>query len=89
VEAADIVSVEDAALDPGEIALGENVQVSPAAGAHESAIWPLNPPTAADPIVRLAVPPGVTVTLWADRLSEKSALCAELAGTSEANRPLV
>src|SRR5579872_1207102 len=88
VAAAAIVRVDEAVLDPGEIELGEKVQVRPVAGAQESAICPLKPPTAADAIDSLAVPPAVTVTLCAERFSEKF-VPAALAGTSVANRPLV
>src|SRR5271166_786646 len=84
-----MVSVDDAALDPGEIVLGAKVQVRPEAGAQESEICPLKPPTAADPIFTVPLPPAVTVTLWAERLREKSAPVTEVAGTRDANKPLV
>ena len=47
-------------------------QVKPAAVEQLSEICPLNPPTDAALIIRLAAPPGATVALGADRFSEKS-----------------
>src|SRR5579863_580344 len=84
-----MVRVELAADDPGEIVLGEKVQVSPVAGAHDRLIWPLKPPTAADPTVSFPEPPALTVMLCEARLREKSAPVAAAAGTSVANNPLV
>ncbi len=75
-------------LDPGEIVLGENEHVNPAADEHESVICPLKPPTAAECTVIAELPPGATVTLGADTLSEKFVPAAD-AGTSVANNPLV
>src|SRR5437868_11392303 len=81
VEAAEMVKVEDDALDPGEIVVGLKTQDRPAGAVQESAIGPLNPPTTLAPIIRLADPPGATVTLWAERLREKPGPATAAAGT--------
>src|SRR3984893_19261581 len=84
-----MVKVEDDALDPGEIVAGLKTQVTPAGAAQESVIWPLNPPTALAPIIRFAEPPGMTVTLGAERLKEKPGLPTAAAGTRLANTLVV
>jgi len=83
-----MVKVEDEELDPGEIVEGLREQVKPAGAEQERAIWPLNPPTALAPIIRLADPPGATVRLWAERLREKSGLPTAAAGRMLANTPV-
>ena len=62
----------DEALAPGEIVVGLKAQVRPAGAEQLREICPLNPPTDAALILRLAEPPCVTVALCAERLSEKS-----------------
>lgn len=84
-----MVNVEDGVLDPGEIVEGLREQVKPAGAAQESAIAPLNPPTALALTVRLAEPPGGTVALCAERLREKSGLLTAAAGTRLANTLVV
>ena len=86
--AAFIVSTDEEALPPGVMVLGLKLHVSPAAGAQESVIWLLKPPTAADPMFSVVDAPAVTVALGAERLREKS-LPAAAAGTGEPNSPLV
>ena len=76
-----MVKVDDDPLDPEEIVVGLKAQVRPAGAAQESVICPLNPPTALAPIIRLAEPPGMTVTLGAERLREKPGLPTAAAGT--------
>lgn len=90
MEAAETVSFDDAALDPGVIEVGLNEQVTPAGGlVQESDMVLLKPPTALELIVKLADCPGETVALWADNAKEKSALVAMAAGRRVAKRPLV
>ena len=89
VAAATTVRVDAVADAPGEMVAGANVQVNPVAGEQESVIWPLKPPTAAEPTVSVAVPPAATVRVLAERLREKSAPVAAAAGTRAANNPLV
>src|ERR1700687_4151161 len=84
-----MVKVDDDPLDPEEIVVGLKAQGRPAGAAQESATWPLNPPTALALIIRLAEPPGVMVTLWAERLREKSGLPTAPAGTRLANTLVV
>jgi len=84
-----MVKVEDDALDPGEIVVGLKAQLTPAGAAQESMIWPLNPPTALAPIIRLAEPPGMTVTLWAERFREKPGPLTAAAGTRLENTLVV
>jgi len=88
VAAAFIVSSEEEALPPGLMVLGLKLQVNPAAGAQESVIWLLKPPTPADPMFSVVDPPALTVTSGAERFREKSVPAAE-AGMSEPNSPLV
>jgi len=84
-----MVKVEEDVLEPGEIVVGLKAQLKPAGAEQESAIWPLNPPTALALIIRLAEPPDATVTLWAERLREKPGLPTAAAGTTLANTAVV
>src|SRR5579872_53144 len=87
--AAVTVKVDDAALDPGEIVVGLNAQVTPAGAVQVSEISPLNPPTALALTIKVAEPPAATVALWAERFSEKLGLPAAVAGTRLANTAVV
>ena len=86
--AAFIVSTDEEVLPPGVMVLGLKLQVNPAAGAQESVIWLLKPPTAADPMFSVVDPPAPTVTVGAERSREKS-VPAVAAGTNEPKSPLV
>jgi hypothetical protein len=79
----------DVALDPGVIVVGLKVQVRPEIEEQLSEIGLLNPPTPAALIMRLAEPPGVTATLWAERLKEKFGLPTAAEGTRLANTLVV
>lgn len=58
-----MVNVEEAVLDPGEIAAGLKAHVIPVTVEQDRLISPLNPPTALALIVRVVDPPDVTVAL--------------------------
>lgn len=60
---ADIVNVEEAVLDPGEIVRGLKAHVIPVTVEQDRLICPLNPPTTLALIVRFVDPPGETVAL--------------------------
>ena len=79
----------DVALDPGVIVVGLKAHVRPKTEEQLSEIGLLNPPTAAALIMRLAEPPGVTDTLWAERLKEKFWPVAAAAGITLANTLVV
>src|SRR5580692_2008018 len=79
----------DFGLDPGVIVVGLNAHVRPATEEQLSEIGLLNPPTPAAVIMRLAEPPGVTDTLWAERLREKFWPETVAAGTTPANTLVV
>ena len=76
-------------LDPGVIVVGLKVHVSPVTEEQLKEIGLLNPPTPAALIVRFAEPPGVTDTLWAERLREKFWPETAAAGTTPANTLVV
>ena len=84
-----IDKVEVDALDPGEIVDGLREQVKPPGAEQVSEICPLKPPTAPAVIVSFDVPPRVTVSLGAERVSEKSAPVAAAAGVMAANTAVV
>ena len=88
--AVEMVRVEVAAFDPGVIAPGAKVQVTPAGGlVQDSEIWLSNPLVGVAPTEIMADCPGVTVALCAESESEKLAFVAAVAGSRVANRPLV
>jgi hypothetical protein len=84
-----IVRVDEAALDPGVIVLGDNVHVMPLPAEQLSEIGLLNPPTALALTDKVADFPDVTVAVCAERDNAKFALPTAVAGISEAKRPLV
>src|SRR6266853_2867466 len=79
----------DVALDPGVIVVGLKAQVSPEIEEQLSEIGLLNPPTPAELIMRFAEPPGVTDTLWVERLNEKFGPPTAPDGTRLANTLVV
>lgn len=81
VETAEMVRVDAAVLDPGEMADGLKVQLKPAGAEQEREICPLNPPAALALTIRFAEPPCATVRLWEERFSEKFGLPTAAAGT--------
>src|SRR5215469_16973717 len=88
VAAAEIVRAE-LVFEPGVIVEGLNAQVSPETEEQLSEIWPLNPPTAAAPMVRFAEPPCVTDTLWVEAFREKFGPLTAAAGTTLAKTLVV
>src|ERR1700728_3129673 len=80
-----MVSVEEAAVDPGEIVEGLRAQVRPEGAEQVSVISPLNPPTAAALTMTSADAPGATVVLAAERFKENPGLPAAAAGVRLAN----
>jgi hypothetical protein len=79
----------DVEVDPGVIVVGLKAQVRPETEEQLSEIGLANPPTPAALIIRLAEPPGVTDTLWAERLNEKFGPPTVPEGTRLANTLVV